>query len=865
MSMSTNSSFSPEKGFFRAADKGPGDGNGGNDMGKDDENNSEEGKQKEINHKKQKEESGSVVENQNKHNGGEQEQQLNSIEQIRINLAEIDKLRAPNSEGDFLSVYDLIDDSVQIIRNEIDKDTITGKELSAFKYLGSELEKVARELKYKIEIGGSEKNRLNLAEDKEESSQEESHLLYLFDEELKTLESQSFAFAPDDDRVASAFEQIKDYLLKLKEIKQGREPELLKEKEFLLLQLEYKKRREALFKTLVVGEKQEMVPEGYFKEALEGHGLDKMENIIKRLRRLVGEERAKIYSQDLEKVRNNYNSRKWLLITWMNVSPKVFEGSGPEGDRSSFGQVGDNQFPIKGPDFQELILGGLDFDEEFSSILNQRLGSETVFIDRFDQRLNMEELSIKERREPKEIDVTLFTFCMREFDRVYKNGREGTGDKDPLDKDKSITRVTTQNLRDNKGVLIDYVYKKAKKYVEENNPQFAEQIKDQITDHAVELAFRTHLLLTMHHCRYAEGSPSLKDDWYYVFNWPKYALGYKEKGVDKFDWRVTTLQFGSRPGFINNEVSDENVLGKMFEKYKVREVKRSLEKRGLLDQDVRGLRSLHGLINGYAILLEDVSPETVEGAPKQNVKPDYSFLAPPLRYLRQKNKDGNFAKHPAPEGTGEESLMDVFLDEIVDEKGNIVYEEINYSGLGSTLMTYYNAMNQHGINNFLNKFIKAERFEFMKNASSPETLKSWKNEARYCAELLPRVGRFALMGAKDFGDPIKMNPNKFPTEDSKKDVEPVSVAEAVMDRILLQIIFINCILHTSYALEKQVFWTDLQLKEYLLKLSGEKVISVQEALGIYEATATYRGKSKLFIMSVLNDVMDQVEKHNVFR
>jgi hypothetical protein len=51
--------------------------------------------------------------------------------------------------------------------------------------------------------------------------------------------------------------------------------------------------------------------------------------------------------------------------------------------------------------------------------------------------------------------------------------------------------------------------------------------------HAVEIAFRTHLLLTMHHCRYAGGSPSLKDDWYYVFNWPQYVLSYRGKGVDK--------------------------------------------------------------------------------------------------------------------------------------------------------------------------------------------------------------------------------------------------------------------------------------------------------------------------------------------
>ncbi len=708
-------------------------------------------------------------------------------------------------------------------------------------------------------------------------------LLLSFDNELKNLEAQSFVFADDRDWVDEAFATIKQTLSKLKESADA-SPAMLKEKEVKMLHLEYKKRREAMFNTLSDMEKAESLTEGFFARALEGPGLKRMKNIIVELKQLGDGESGK-YEKDLKGVEKHYKSRKWLLITWLYVSPKVFEGSGPEGERSSFGQVGDNQFPIKGEDFQELILGGLDFDQEFGKILNQKLGTETVSVDKFGEQLDADKEPTKET---KKIDVTLFTFCMREFDRIYKN-KEGTGNKDPYGE--PITPVTTQNLRENKAVLIDYVYKKAKKYLEDHEEKDTDQLElgtdettgqpkldasektkkdasngtskdDERQKHAVEIAFRTHLLLTMHHCRYAGGSPSLKDDWYYVFNWPQYVLSYRGKGVDKFDWRATMLQFGLRPGFQGEEVSDDNILAKMFSESSVRAVKRKLEKRGMLDEDVRGLRSLKGLINGYSILLEDVSPEVTDDAPEENKKPEYSFLAPPLRYLFQKDEKGNYVTHPAHKGS---VGLPYFLDEITDEKGNLVYELFNYKGIGSDLMEYYNCMNQHGIDNFLNQFVKAERFEFMDNATNPKFLKNWKNEARYAAPLLPRVGRFARLKMKDFGDPVRLNPDRYPTEDSAKNAKLSGVDEAIMDRILYQIIFINCILRTSYTLEKKYAWSDIELKSYLLNLSSEKILSPAEADAMFDAVITYRGQIKMFAHGLLDETIDQVTKRNIFK
>jgi hypothetical protein len=891
-----SNSFSPEKGFFRAVDDKSGGGGPAGGGGKDDENMGGEKKDKEP---------------------------LDVLSQLRNNLKEIESLIR---NYDPLGATDVLKRSRELIKSY---QPSSDAEKAALLFFTNRLKLKAEALHFdedgeviplptaKVKHAGADRlkptNDDNKDADGEKKQAQEScgsggdvppdgggppddggpdkkpigeefnRLLSRFDSELSGLEAQSFVFAEDKDWVDEAFETIKGYLARLKESSSTSE-EVLRIKEIKMWQLEYKKRREAMFKTLEEMEKTEFLTEGFFARALEGPGLNRMNNIVVRLGQL-GDEKNTIYVEDLKKVDKHYKSRKWLLITWLYVSPKLFEGSGQEGERSSFGQVGDNQFPIKGKDFQELVLGGLDFDSEFGGILNQRLGVKSVSVEKFGERLAEGENPRKER---KEIEVTLFTFCMREFDRIYKNGTEGTGDKDP--DGNSIPRVTTQNLRENKGVLVDYVCKKAKKYAKEHG-----QPEIQIDEHAVDLAFRTHLLLTMHHCRYAEGSPSLKDDWYYVFNWPSYVLSYRKKGVDKFDWRATFLQFGISPGFQEDGVSDKNILAKMFDASKVRDVERKLEKRGMLDESVRGLRSLRGLVNGYSILLEDVSPSISESKfreefeeeirinfnnkfPKETPEqiqrrvnaeierkinqPDYSFLAPPLRYLMQKDKGGKFVTFSSPEGT---KGLPIFLDEITDEKGSLLYELFNYDGFGSELMEYYNCMNQHGINSFLNQFVKAERFEFMENATNPKVLKNWKNEARYAAPLLPRVGRFVRMRMDDFGDPVKMNPERYSTEEARKTAKKTGVDEAVMDRILYQIIFINCILRTSYTLEKKYSWSDMELKSYLLNLSSEKILSPEEADAIFAAVITYRGQVKMFTKGLLDETIEQVTKRNIFK
>lgn len=830
MNANISGSFSPEKGFFRAVDDKSGGGGPAGGGGKDDENND---------------------------NKKDQEPQTSLFAQLKENLQKIDELF---KIYEFDKASKLLEESLKLTQDY--QSFIPQEQQSTLRMYINAIKQKAEQ--YDSDFFETEKEQT--AEQKT-LTEESTHLLSSFDSEIKNLEAQSFVFADNRDWVDEAFKPIKEYFSKLKEFTSVSEA-ILKEKETKMLQLEYKKRREAMFNTLSDMERAEDLTEGFFAKALEGPGLSRMNNIVVRLEQLDAE-KSKKYVEDLKKVDKHYKSRKWLLITWLYVSPKVFEGSGTEGERSSFGQVGDNQFPIKGPDFQELILGGLDFDQEFGGTLNQRLGVKSVSVEKFGKQLDEGE----DFREEKEVGVTLFTFCMREFDRIYKNGSEGTGyitpDGKPLSqeevqnlrKNKGVLQVNTQNLRENKSALVKYVSEMAKKYLEENR-QNSDQPVPEIDEHAVDLAFRTHLLLTMHHCRYAEGSPSLKDDWYYAFNWPSYVLGYRKKGVDKFDWRATILQFGIREGFEGERVTDDNILAKMFDASKVRDVKRKLEKRGMLDEGVRGLRSLRGLINGYSILLEDVSPEVIGDASVTDIKPDYSFLAPPLRYLFQKDKKGEFVTFSTNQGAEGDP---VFLDEVIDKNGDILYELLNYKGIGSDLMEYYNCMNQHGINSFLNQFVKAERFEFIENATSPKVLKNWKNEARYAAPLLPRVGRFARMRMKDFGDPVKMNPGRYPTEESRMNATKSGIDEAIMDRILYQIIFINCILRTSYTIEKKYFWSDVDLKSYLLNLSSEKILSTEESKAIFDAVVTYRGQIKMFIKDLTDGTVDQVAKRNIFK
>ncbi|NLG06274.1 MAG: hypothetical protein GX559_01075 [Candidatus Pacebacteria bacterium] len=868
--MSTNPNivggFSPERGFFNQADTGMG---GGAGNGKDDDpgvKNPDQEPDQETADKKPDiasslsvnlDKIGSLIRGKDPKPG-----QARDLVKESLKLIEDYEPSSEDEKADILFFIDKLILRAKALYspelNELKTESLRLKSELKASYDGEESTKKSNissaKPEKKIKESGVEGDEQSEVEQIEDVTQ----LLMNFDDELKILENQSFVFADDRDWVSESFEEVSSHLATLKGLNNV-DKEVIKAKEILLLQLEYKKRREAMFKTLTGKEQEGVLTEGFFARALEGPGLARMSNILARLKLLASREESILYQEDLEKIKKHYLARKWLFFTWLYVAPKIYEGSGSGGEgRTSFGQVSDNQFPLKGEHFQELILGGLDFDSEFGGLLNQKLGTELFSFYKFGDKLDA-----KEEPDKKNIEVTLFTFCMREFDRIYKEGSDST---DPEDKNQTITKITTQNLVANKDSLIDYVWKKAKKYVKEHGGDQDSQskIENENSKHAIEMAFRTHLILTMHHCRYASGSPNVKDDWYYAFNWPAYVLSYREKGVDKFDWLVTMLQFGLRPGFNGDQVSDNNLLAQLFDPYTVRKAKRKLEEKGLLNEEDRGLRSLRGLINGYAIGLLDVSPQVTKDVSDSSKKPEYSFLAPPLRYLRQKDKDGKFIAHSAPEG---KNGLHVFLDEIRDERGDVLYEEFNYEQLGNELMDYYNNMNAHGIDNFLNKFIKTERFEFMDNATNPKVLKNWKNEARYCATLLPRVGKFALMNIKDSGDPVKLNPDRYPTEDSKRKARESGspVAEAVMDRILYQIVFINCLLHTDYAVDKKYFWADLELKKYLSNLSAEQILTIEEAKAIFDVVMTYRGRAKMILKGVQDEAFKQIQQANIYK
>jgi hypothetical protein len=161
--MKTNmGGFSAEKGFFTKADGVPGGGGGGGK--KDDEN-----EKKNMPDHPDQEEQKAEEETPKIKNGEiddkvtinkEQEQQVNPIELVRNNLDEIDEILGDNKgKKPFLSVYDLIEDSAKTIKDNI--NTATGRELSAFKYLGLELKKKAHLLDYEIEATTNGQDRNN--------------------------------------------------------------------------------------------------------------------------------------------------------------------------------------------------------------------------------------------------------------------------------------------------------------------------------------------------------------------------------------------------------------------------------------------------------------------------------------------------------------------------------------------------------------------------------------------------------------------------------------------------------------------------------------------------------------------------------
>lgn len=163
--MSIDGIFSPEKGFFRQADK---IGNGGG-VNKNDENDQHQS----SNQQNQEEQSGTSVEgndvandkevadnkeNMSKDQEKEQEkepklrgteQEIGPIEQIRKNLGEIEGLLSDHNKEGFMRVYDLIDKSRQLIQDNI--DSADKRKLSAFGFLSKELEDKAQKLGYQID------------------------------------------------------------------------------------------------------------------------------------------------------------------------------------------------------------------------------------------------------------------------------------------------------------------------------------------------------------------------------------------------------------------------------------------------------------------------------------------------------------------------------------------------------------------------------------------------------------------------------------------------------------------------------------------------------------------------------------------
>lgn len=695
-------------------------------------------------------------------------------------------------------------------------------------------------------LKSEEEAKVDLQQESQEPSESEA-LLRSITSGLLLIKSQSYFFTEDQDPVEDAFVTIKEQLKDLKKDFTFPEKER-KDLEKQVVELEYRKRREAFLVTLERLERTQSLGENSFGRSLETPGLNRLKNLAIEAESL-GSEKAEKFKNDLKKLEKHYNSRKWLFFSWLQVRQNLFDGVGAENARTSFKQVGQQEFPISGADFQELICGGADFDEdgEFENHLSDNLGTVTRTVPIFGE---LDPETREDARGEKTTHETTFSMAMELFDKYY---REGTpvGLKD--ENGKILPQVTTRNLRENQAEFIDIVYRELQSKVrgkgtfsKEKTPNantynFDSEAK--ISKHAIELAFRTHVMLTMHHSRFASGSPSLRDDWYYAFRFPEYAYKYFDLGVDKFDPFAFFFIFNANDGLNEKgEPSDENLLVRTFGKGKVKSLLRKLKDKGLWNRPDRGLKNFDGFVKGFAIKLVDVSNE------KRSKSPEFSFLAPPMRFLRLRDGSGQYLTHAAEKGN---RGLQVLLDDYYDEEGNIVYSDLNYSDLGTDLTAYYNSMNEHGINNFLNKFVKIDRFEFMKNARDPSILKNLKNEARYTVSLLPRVGIFALMGDAD------PNQKKDSNVKIKVDVE-------IMDKILLQIIFVNCLLHTDPSAQKDVFWNPLSVRQYLTDLVSQGIITTEEQTAIYTSVSTYRGIG-FYLRGLLLGVGEQVEKSNLFK
>lgn len=542
------------------------------------------------------------------------------------------------------------------------------------------------------------------------------------------------------------------------------------------------------------------------------------------------------FQRDYADIEEDFRCRKLAHLSWAKVWPDVIGNNEKTGRTPPIGLNEDN-FPLEGAIIKGLINHGT-LSREFGGGFVGRLGRMNVLTESFD---------VPNQVDSRTINQTLFGFCMRTFDDVYSN-------RIKVDHPQ-YGKVTTRNIHLTYPSVVAHVYELAK---QEHEQKYGRGAKIPFQEHDVLVAWRLHAITTLNISYLGEASPTMPDNFYYLFNWVDYCIKYVLDQTNSFDLMQTMFVFGYRGA---------NPLEIMYSAAQLEEVRASMGQQGLLglkdhkSQEIakelwerEGYPSFNGLIDAPLIKLENHSrrisrdqtdPDLLLTDVNGNFIYDsaksakMSVFEPPLRFFLVRDASGKPKR---------------FYDAVIDGKlvkgkfirfedmqtidGQRLYEEMPFDQVDFAYPEYYNQIGNNAMW-FLKEILKTPSADFLKKMDSPDFVKTLRNQVKYAEPYFSVVGADIREGTKR-----KLAGVEQP------------LGESVMNSVTNQLIMAKCLMETDTLRPK--FWSISQVDDYLQELVRASAIISEVAEAIKLAVIDGR-KWQIYGMTLAHKLQKQLE------
>lgn len=636
------------------------------------------------------------------------------------------------------------------------------------------------------------------------------------DAQLKAIENTLLVISIDDNQVKDKFDAIRAEFSEKVEQNTLLPEKDKRELEIRITQAEYKHVRSAYIERIEFVEGKNLG----LSLSLEQFGKVMDVRLIPKLKQLTSElvrlsqppgsaaltEQGR-YADDLKDIVEDYRCRKYAHIAWARVWSNVIGNNESQGREPPTG-LSDDNFPLDGTVISGLIKHGVLSREFGGGLTGAALGKRRILTENIDT--------------PGQIDVddnfqqSLFGLCMRTFDDVYR-GKE------------SCPGVTTRNIHTTYGLLVTHTYEKAKKEYQRKHAGRRVPFEE----HDVLLAWRLHSISTLNISYLAEASPTMPDNFYYLFNWVDYCIKYAFDQTNSFDPMQTLFVFG---------YGGANPLSFIYSPEQMADVREKLSSRGWMGGTVdkaraeaehlwqlEGYTGFDALINAPLIRLENVAHDGSVKAP---------MFEPPLRAWVVRDRAGG---NPKRYENGNGKIMR--FDDMQTTSGERLYEQMPFDQIGMAYPEYYNQIGKNAMWMLTNVF-KCSSEDFLKKMSSADFVKTLRNQVKYAMPYFTRVGADIREGTK----------RKRKNTAGVDVVQPIS--ETIMNSVVNQLIMAKCIMETDVL--KPKFWSINQVEDYLQDLVRSSAIIPEVAEAIKLVVIEGR-KWQMRQMDLLHKLQTQVE------